>query len=197
MLIPANITRSINQAADFPGGPSFHTITSAIGLALPPWIGSGVVLNGITAGATGSGTTAGSMIFLGTVPDVVQNLRAGGVGGSQSERFARALTLGLSEAMSGAQYRGISAGVSSGTDISMVSSVNTPTLASLLESTHRGLCSTLGGSGSVVPGFYLSLANGIASILRTGVTIPGSGIVSPSGPVGPTPGVGTSVSSIA
>lgn len=196
MLIPANITRAINQAADFPGGPSFYTITNAVGLSLPPWIGSGVVVNGITTGVTGSGVVTGNMIFLGVVSDVAQSLQSGGVGGTQSERFSRALTLGITEAMTGCQYTGVSAGVSSGTDISMISSVNTATLASLLEATHRGLCSPLGGGGSIAPGFYLALANGIASILRTGVTIPGSGVVAPSGPVGPLPGVGTSVSSI-
>ena len=196
MLIPANVTRSIEQAADFPGGPSFHTITNAIGLALPSWIGSGVVINGLTTGLTGAGTVTGTMIFLGNTPDVLLSLENGGVGGSQANRFARALALGITEALMGTTYTGVSAGVSSGTDISLVASVNVTTLASTLEATHRSLCTPLGGLGSQAPGFYQALADGIASILRTGATIPGTGVVAPSGSTGPLPGVGTSVSSI-
>ncbi len=182
--------------ADFPGGPSFHTLTNAIGLALPQWLPTGVVLHGLTAGMAGAGTVNGRLIFLGEAATVLTELQAGGVGGPQSSRVARAISLGLTEVLTGSSYVGISAGVSTGTDISLVATVNTVTLASILEPIHRSLCTPMGGLGSNAPGFYLALARGISAVLRTGVTTPGSGVVSPAGPAGFLPGVGTSVSAI-
>lgn len=182
--------------ADFPGGPSFHTLTNAIGLALPQWLPTGVVLHGLTAGMAGAGTVNGRLIFLGEAATVLTELQAGGVGGPQSSRVARAISLGLTEVLTGSSYVGISAGVSTGTDISLVATVNTVTLAAILESNHRGLCTSMGGLGSVAPGFYLAVARCIGAVIQTGVTVPGAGIVAPSGIAGFLPAAGTSVSAI-
>ncbi len=182
--------------ADFPGGPSFHTLTNAIGLSLPPWLPTGVVLQGLTAGFIGAGSVNGSLIFLGNVLTATSELRSGGVAGSQASRVARAISLGLTSVLTGSPYVGVSIGVSLGTDVSSVVSVNTVTLAAILESNHRGLCTSMGGLGSVAPGFYLAVARCIGAVIQTGVTVPGAGIVAPSGIAGFLPAAGTSVSAI-
>lgn len=196
MLPPPIIANAIERAADFPGGPSFRTLTNAIGLSLPQWLPTGVVLQGLTVGLIGAGVVNGTLIFMGNVATAAAELQSGGVAGPQSSGLARALCLGLTEILTGSPYVGVSIGVSLGTDVSFVASVNTLTLASILESNHRGLCTSLGGLGSVVPGFYLAVARGIGAVIQTGVTIPGAGVVAPSGIAGPLPAAGTSVSAI-
>jgi tRNA threonylcarbamoyl adenosine modification protein YeaZ len=85
-------------------------------------------------------------------------------------------------------------GVAQGLDLSLVASVNVATLITSLQSAHSALTSALGGSGSSNPILYSALSSGIATSLSTGTTLPGTGIVTPAGPLGPASSVGTTVS---
>ena len=104
------------------------------------------------------------------------------------------LSTGLNTGLAGLPYAGASVGVGLGIDISHVVSVNVPTLATILRSTHSAMCAPMGGSGAMVPGFYEGLAAGVGMVVLTGATLPPTGVVSPSGVVGGLPLVGTSTS---
>jgi len=102
------------------------------------------------------------------------------------------LAVGLDTGLAGLPYAGASVGVGLGTDISHVTAVNVPALATLLRATHSAMCSPFGGSGAMAPGFYEALAAGVGVVVLTGATLPPTGVVTPTGVVGGLPLVGTS-----
>lgn len=194
MIPPTTISNAIRSSADFPGGPTFDPLCQTIANSLVAWLPTGVTLQGVTAGVIGAGTVTGTLTFAGLTPTVASILSSGGLSGQVSPRFAQALTLGLNSGLLGCTYAGVSTGVASGTDMSHVTSVNTVTLAGTLQVTHASFCAALGGSGALNPLWYTCLASAIGSIILTGVTLPASGIVLPTGPLGPGSSVGTSLS---
>lgn len=194
MIPPSVLTTAIKSSADFPGGPTFDLLCQAIASSLVSWLPTGVTLQGVTAGVIGAGVVSGMLTFAGSTPTVSGILSSGGLVGQVSPRLAQALTSGLNSGLSGCTYTGISTGVASGTDVSHVASVNLATLASTLQTNHSALCSPLGGHGALNPSWYICLASAIGSIILTGVTTPVSGIVTPTGPLGPGSSVGTSLS---
>jgi hypothetical protein len=135
----------------------------------------------------------GTLAFTGT-PVAVMAAMAGTYQGQTAPHLATVIATGLNTGLLGLTYTGVSAGVGTGTDVSHVVSANGPTLAQVLRSVHSGLCAVQGGSGAMVPGFYEALANGIVTVVLTGLTIPPTGVVVPSGPLGTASGVGTSTS---
>lgn len=194
-MIPAPVlTTALRAAAPFPGGPSFNILCSAMAQALTLWLPSGVTLQGVTSGVTGAGTVNGMLFFSG-VPGVVNStLQGSGLVGTASSQMAQVIAAGLNSGLNGLTYAGASVGVGQGLDQSQVSGVSVPTLAQTLETTHRGLCSAAGGSGSSVPGFYVSMARAIGVVIQTGRTRPPGGQVTPTSPLGPSSTLGTSLS---
>lgn len=198
-MVPATaISSAIRGAAGFPGGNSWPILCDAIGNAVSTWavVPGNVTIQGATAGVVGAGTVLGIMQFNGDPATAAAVMQGSGLAGNSASQVATAISAGLLSSLSGTlQYQGVSVGVAQGTDISAVIAVNTATLITQLQASHVALCGAFGGgTGSATPVLYSAIASGIAVILSTGVTLPGSGIVTPAGPLGPASSVGTSIS---
>lgn len=172
-------------------------LADAIGNAFATWavVPSNVLLQGVSTGVIGAGTVIGTLQLTGGPSLVVAGMTAGGLAGTTVAQVGTAIGAGLVSALSGTlTYQGVSVGVGSGIDVSFVSSVNAATLASALQASHLAQAATLGGSGASLPSFYAAIASGISSLLQTGVTLPGTGVVTPSGALGPSSTTGSSTS---
>jgi len=199
-MVPATaISSAIRGAASFPGGNTWPLLCDAIGNAVATWavVPGNVVVQGVSTGVVGAGTVLGFMQFNADPALITSAIQGAGLAGTTVSRLGSALTLGLTSSLSGSlQYQGVSAGVAQGTDISLVASANTATLITALQSAHSALAAVLGGSGASNPVLYSALASGISIFFSTGITLPGTGIVTPAGPLGPASSVGTTVSVI-
>jgi hypothetical protein len=193
VLPPATIASALRSAAPFPGGPTFDLFCQAVAQSVTVWLPTGVSLTGVTSGLLGAGTVTGTLAFTST-PALVLAALSGTYSGPITNLLATVLSVGLNTGLLGLTYTGVSVGVATGLDTSRVISANGTTLAQVLRTTHAGLCAAQSGGGSVVPGFYEALANGIVTVILTGTTIPPTGVVAPTGPVGVASGVGTSTS---
>lgn len=196
-MIPGSvISASIRGSASFPGGQTWGILADAIGNAFVSWASTpgNVILQGVTAGIVGAGSVTGVLTLTGGPALVVSGL-SGGLSGVTVPQVGTAIGTGLISALSGSiQYQGVSVGVGSGTDVSFVSSANAVSLSSLIQAAHVSLTAGRGGSGANYPAFYTALGTGIASLIQTAVTLPGTGIVTPSGALGPSSSSGTSLS---
>ena len=191
-----DISSSIQLAATFPGGNIWDIFCDSIGDAVASWITvpANVKLRGATAGATGAGTVQGKLLFPPNPTMLIQAIRSGGSpGGNTTDRVATAVAIGIATSLSKtALYTGPSVGVATGTDISRVVYANQLVLGTLLNASLTGRSTARGGHGPYSPAFMFSLASGISSMILQGGTLPGTGVVVPSGPVAPMTGVGTS-----
>lgn len=194
MIPPTTITSSLRGSADFPGGPTFGILCTAISNAVVSWLPTGVQLVGVTNGTIGAGTVTGTVIVSGVPSVVLAALVSNGFNGQTAPRIAQVLATGLNAGLAGLTYTGTSTGVSTGTDTSRAVRVDVVSLTEDLRVAHTALCTPMGGHGSQVPTFYSAIAIGIGTILQTATTVPGTGIVTPNGPVGPGASVGTSLS---
>ena len=194
MIPPAVLFSSLRTSAPFPGGPAFDLLCQALAASVVSWLPLGVGLAGATTGVSGAGTVAGTIAFTGSSPAVLAAF--GSLGGPNAPALATVIAAGLTAGLAGLTYAGTSAGVALGTDISAVTRADVPSLAAVIRATHSSLCASQGGTGSQFPAFYDALANGIVSVILTGVTLPPTGVVSPVGPPGPSSAIGTSISSI-
>lgn len=192
MIPPAALASALRSAAPFTGGPTLDILCQALATAITGWLPTGVTLTGVTAGVVGAGTVTGTLVFSG-VSTAVQGAM-GAFTGPTATSLSVMLTNGLNAGLAGLPYSGVSVGVGTGTDTSRVVSVNVPTLATLLRTTHAAMCGPMGGNGAQVPGFYEALAAGVEVVVLTGQTLPPTGVVAPSGPLGPSSSVGTSTS---
>lgn len=199
-MVPASvISAAIQGSSSFPGGPTWSLLADAVGNALATWsvVPGNIVIQGVTTGAVGSGQVIGTLQLTGGPSLVVAGLTAGGISGATVAQVGSAIGSGILTSLSGTlRYQGVSAGVAVGLDVSFVASANPSTLASAIQLAHIASTSALGGSGSALPSLYTALAVGIVSLIQTAVTVPGTGVVTPAGPVGPGSTVGTSTSFI-
>lgn len=193
MLPPTTIAAALRSSAPFPGGPTFDLFCQAVSQAIVGWLPTGVTLTGVTTGVVGAGTVTGTLAFTST-PATVLAAMAGTFRGQTAPQLATVISVGLNTGLLGLTYSGVSVGVATGLDVSHVVSANPTTLAQTLRSIHSGLCAIQRGTGAQAAGFYEALAAGISTVLLTGLTVPPSGVVAPSGPAGSYPGVGTSTS---
>lgn len=189
MLPPATIAAALRTSATFPGGPAFNILCQAIANAIVTWLPAGVGLTGVTTGVIGGGTVTGTLAFASTPPPVLAAMS--GLAGQNAPALATLLSVGLNSGLAGLPYAGVSTGVATGTDVSAVTRADPASLATILRTVHAGLCAAQGGSGAQSPVFYTAIANGISVVLFTGI---GAGAVAPTGPVGPSSSVGTSIS---
>lgn len=192
MIPPSVIAAALRSAAPFPGGPTLDILCQALAASIVGWLPTGVNLTGVTSGVVGAGTVTGTLVFSST-PVAVQGAM-GAFTGPNATPLAVMLSAGLNTGLAGLSYAGVSVGVGTGTDVSQVASVNVPTLASLLRTTHSAMCSSMGGSGALAPMFYDALAAGVGVVVLTGMTVPPTGVVAPTAPLGPSSSVGTSSS---
>lgn len=200
VMVPASaISSAIQGAASFPGGATWPLLCNAIGNAVSTWaVAPGnVLVQGVSTGVVGAGTVTGLLQFSPDPATVSSVIQGAGLAGTTVSQLGTALTLGMLSSLNGSlQYQGVSAGVAQGLDVSLVATVNTATLITALQSAHSALASALGGSGASNAVLYSALAAGIATIFSTGTTLPGTGIVTPAGPLGPASSVGATVSVI-
>jgi hypothetical protein len=193
VIPPTVLAQALRTSAPFPGGVTFDLFCQAIAIATVTWLPTGVSLTGVTTGVIGAGTVTGTLAFTGT-PALVLAAIGTSLTGQNVPALATVLSTGLTTGLVGLTYAGVSVGVATGADTSLVTRADVPTLAQVLRTTHTSLCAAQGGTGSVVPGFYEALASGIVSVIVTGATVPPTGVVAPTGPVGPGSSVGTSLS---
>lgn len=196
-MVPASaISSSIRGAASFSGGTTWPLLCDAIGNAFTTWaaIPGNVVIQGVSSGVVGVGTVMGFFQFVGSPALASAALMAGGMTGVTAPQIGTAIGTGLLSSLTGTlQYQGISTGVGSGTDVSLIITVNQATLTNALQLAHTAICAAQGGSGSSLPSFYSAISGSIVAILQTAVTSP-VGVVTPSGPLGPGSSVGTTIS---
>lgn len=174
-------------------------LADSIGNALATWavVPGNILIQGVSTGVVGSGTVVGTLQFTGPPSLVVAQMLGGGLTGQTVTQVGTAIGTGLLSSLSGSMlYQRVSAGVGQGLDVSFIASVNSATLSSAFQLAHVAITGALGGSGSSLPSFYTAIAAGIAAIIQTGVTLPGSGIVTPAGPLGPASSTGTTISFI-
>ncbi len=199
-MVPASaISLAIRGSATFAGGPTWPLLCDAIGNAVSAWavVPGNILILGVTNGVIGAGTVTGLLQITGPASIMAETLTSGGLVGATASQLGLAIGLGLISSLSGQlTYVGVSTGVGSGIDLSAVTQANAYTLAPILRLNHAPLTAGFGGSGAQLPAFYDAISVGIAAMLLTGMTVPGSGVVVPSGPLGPGGSVGTSLNTV-
>ena len=189
-LSPNAITQAILSAGSDLKGPSWVQLATAIGIAVASWaqLPANLAIQGVTVGGAGTGTVTGKLSVTPSALPVAASVAAAGLIGVNAASLSRAVGLGIAAAFNGsATYQGVSAGVGTGTDISKVVTANAPSLIAAL-----GLAaSSTGLVGVNISRICTGLGPGIATLLLTGT---GAGVV--TGPTGPAPGSGTSVSRV-
>lgn len=189
-LAPSTITQAILAAGPDLRGPVWAKLATMIGIGVTAWaiIPANLALQGVTAGAAGSGAVTGKVFVVPAPLPVPAAVALASLLGPVAPNAARAVGLGVAAAFNAsAAYQGVSVGVGTGTDVSKVSLANGPSLVTAL-----GLAATTTGmTGVDISRICAGLGPGIASLLLTGT---GTGVV--AGPVGPAPGAGTSLSRV-
>lgn len=197
-MVPASaISGAIRGSASFPGGQTWGLLADALGNAFSTWASTpgNVLVQGVSTGVVGAGTVVGTLQFTGGPALVPAGMASGGLSGTTVAQVGTAIGTGLMSSLSGTlTYQGVSTGVGSGLDVSFVTSANSASLSAALQAAHVALTATLGGTGSSLPSFYLAIASGIATLVQTAVTVPGTGVVTPAGPLGPSSSVGSTIS---
>lgn len=175
---PASLSRR------FPGPtgdskPSLESLARSLAISLDLWTPT-LVLHGSAWGQSGSGIVFGTLTV--SDPKVSRGILAG------KGPLARSIQAWVTDCAvwvyNGLPYRGTSAVVSSGSDVSEVSLKSETALASILRETHREVCRGFGSSGgSLDPDIYTGIAESICAVLDTAI---GRGSVTPTVP-SPTP----------
>jgi hypothetical protein len=183
------ITSAIIAAGPTLKGADFLKIASAVGNGVASWalIPANLALQGVTTGVVGGGVVNGK-VFVVPAPLVPGSVASVGLLGMMAPTLAQAVGIGVATAFNAsAQYQGVSSGVGVGTDVSKVSVANGPSLILMLQ----GVMNSSGLVGGDVPRLASGLGTGIAALLLTGT---GAGAV--TGPAGPSPAGGTSISRV-
>ena len=189
-LAPSDVTQAILGADPFLQGSTWIELVSAIGSAVVIWIANpvNVSVQGVTTGAAGTGVVLGNLVVVPQPLPVSIAFLASGLLGVQAPLMSRAIGMGAAMAITAkGAYRGVSAGVGSGTDVSKVVTADGISLASIFTTTAYGRQL----QGVQIPDLAHAIGIGVANLLLTGT---GMGIV--TGPAGPAPAAGTSLSSV-
>jgi hypothetical protein len=165
-------------------------MATAVGTAVVVWsvipVNLGMV--GVTSGVAGGGLVNGKVTVVPQPLPVTGAAASAGLVGFLSPSVTRAIGMGVATAFSAsAQYQGASVGVGVGSDISKIAIANPATLTATLQA----VMSSSGMLGLNVPRLSIALGTGISALLLTGT---GVGVV--TGPAGPSPGAGTSLSRV-
>lgn len=187
-LSPTNITAAIFAAGPDLRGISWARFVPVLGSALAAWaqVPGNLVINGVTTGVAGAGSVFGTLAVPPNPIPVIGASASAGMLGVSAAGMARAVGVGVAASFS-TTYVGVSAGVGAGTDISRVVIANGPALTAAITT-----AATAAGMGGVlIPQIAVGFGTGISILLLTAT---GIGVV--TGPAGPIPGGGTSVSRI-
>lgn len=189
-ITPSAITLSILAASPDLQGTVWRSVAAAVGIGVAAWaqIPSNLAMQGITAGAAGSGVVTGKFSVVPVPLPVPASMAAAGLVGVNAASVGRGVGIGVANAFNAsATYVGASVGVGTGTDVSKVSLSNGPSLVLALSAA----CASVGLTGVNITRLCAGMGPGIVALLLTGT---GVGVV--AGPVGPAPGAGTSISRI-
>lgn len=187
---PASITAAILAAAPDLKGPSWVRLATVVGVAVSTWsvVPSNVSLTGVTTGAAGAGAVTGKITIPPDSLPVPTSALQHSLLGLNMGSMARAIGVGVATAFNAsAAYSGVSIGVGSGTDVSKITLANGPALVAVLSS----VALSQGMVGVHIPVLSSALGLGIATQF-----LAGTGFGAVAGPVGPAPGVGTSISQV-
>jgi hypothetical protein len=190
-LTPAAIQNAIQAAAPDLKGTVWLQLTAALGIAIATWAltPANVVVLGVSSGAIGTGTVIGKLFVAPQPLPVTTASAAAGLLGVQAPLVARAVGFGVAAAFNAsASYQGISAGVGVGADTVASVQANPAALTNLIMQVAGGS----GLQGVRMPEIASALGTGIATLLSTSTT--GFGVV--TGPAGPLPSGGTSISRV-
>lgn len=188
-LTPSILTHAIIASGPDLIGVEWPRVARFVGIAVAAWapVPGNIVLQGVTTGAAGSGAVTGKVSII-PAPLIVPAQVLTTLFGVKAAAVGRAVGLGIATAFNAsAAYQGASVGVGSGTDVSKVTVVNGSSLVLALSAA----AATTGLTGVNIARLCAGLGPGIANLLLTGT---GIGVV--AGPVGPSPGVGTSISRV-
>jgi hypothetical protein len=189
-LTPSGVTGAIIAAGPELKGANWFRLASALGVGIVAWsiIPSNLAMTGVTTGAAGGGVVNGKVFVPPQPLPVPATAAAQALLGFVTPSMMRAISMGTALAFnSQAQYQGVSVGVGTGTDVAKVSLANPATLIAALQLSMNGS----GMLGFNVPRIALAVGTGIPLLLLTGT---GTGVV--TGPSGPSPGGGTSLSRV-
>ena len=190
-LAPPAVAAAIIAAGPELKGTSFLQLTGWFGAGIATWaqIPVNVVVNGVTAGAAGGGAVFGKLFVPPNPTLVVGSFVAAGLAGKDGATLARALGTGVPAVFTAsAQYTGVSAGVGAGTDISKIIVANPAALTALL----MALAQAFGLLGAFdIPKLAAAAGTGVSGLL-----LAGTGVGAVSGPAGPAPAAGTSISKV-
>jgi hypothetical protein len=190
-LDPARLSAYITSSGPLLNGPVWYQIVGAVSLSVYQWVNaptpvSGISMNGITSGTLGGGSVSGKLFVK---PAPLMSLQPFTFVGPNSGLMGAAIGFGFTQALNlDATYVGASSGVSSGTDVSKVTSVNIPSLIGILQ----GNFVAFGIGGPTGALLASSIGTGIATIALTGVGVAGVVVGSAS----PLVGSGTSISKV-
>lgn len=186
-LNATNIGLAILSSSPDLRGVTWSNIASAIGVGVYSWLPT-ITIQGVVTGSIGAGAVSGKMSFSPNALPVASSMQLSGIVGCTSLAIARGVGVGIGTALNAsAQYTGVSAGVGFGSDVSKVVFADSSSLATSLIAAFTGY----GLTGVEMSNLCVGLAPGISALLSTGV---GVGVV--TGPTGPLPGTGTSLSRI-
>lgn len=189
-VTPPAITGAILAAGNaiFPGSQMLPKIATAMGNSVLAWLPlpTNVGATGVTSGVAGAGTVNGKMFFV-PASFYPAALAAAGYTGTDAPRLGAAVEIGMGIALNGgAQYTGVSAGVSSGADVSKVArSIAAPLVGILM-----GNLAAVAITGTTAAQLATGLANGTGFLVLTGYGVGGVLPVAPA----PAAAVGTSQS---
>lgn len=187
MLDPSILSSSIRGSADFPGGVTWGILCDVIGASYVQFLRS-LVCRGTCVGTAGTGSSSGSLLF--SVPVITPSF----VGISTGRVMGAVLGGTCAYLNSNSSYVGVSAGVGSGVDVSAVLvPPGEAYLSILLPMASEGFRG-FGSRGPVDTRFLAFLASSLSSMAGTGVTVPGTGVI--TGVASPSPASGASVSRI-
>lgn len=169
----AAIAQQINLAGQgvFTGSTVLPRIASAVGNSMTTWLPilTNVTVQGNTVGVAGAGTVQGKLLFVGQGAGLmIAALNSAGLTGSNGTRLGTAVGNGVWISLNQlAEYKGTSAGVGTGADVSSVPNANEATLLPILQANLAGRLITGITSAQLAQG----LSRGIADIVKTGVGI--------------------------
>lgn len=188
-VTPPALTAAIIAAGPELKGPDFAQLATVVGIAIVTWWQSptNLTVTGVTTGVAGAGTVNGKLFVSPDPSPMIGAFAASGLLGPNAASLARAIGTGLAVTINASgQYVGVSAGVGTGSDVVAVLVPNTAALTGILMTSALPRF-----SGFDVQRLSTAIAAGTSAIMLTGK---GTGAV--TGPGGPAPAAGTSISRV-
>lgn len=188
-VLPPALASTILAAGPEFKGPDFTQLATVYSIAVTTWWQSptNLVVNGVTTGTVGGGVVNGKLFISPDPSPMVAAFAPAGLAGPLAPLLGRALGVGLASTINASgQYVGVSVGVGAGSDIVTALVSNTPALTGIFMTSSLPRL-----AGFDTRKLAVALSVGTSAMLLTGR---GTGVV--TGPTGPAPAAGTSISRV-